>query len=237
MEQGSWRRHGRLEIPWAKRYNILDPALLSVNRSGNAGGEGGGHTNILAFGSYQTGLFAVPLADPPTRLRDNAMAALAHLERNASAVTPADQTEAAFLYARDRWTYLFFSSGRCCPHRGGKWPVRKAGGVYRVLVCRRPAAGTADVATWSRPGGFVDRDGRSCLTEDGGTEILASHGGIWAPGGQGVLEDDSDEAGGEGVLLYYHYVPFDEQARRPVKGFRFGFNRLRFGDDGWPVVV
>ena len=32
MEAGSWRRHGRLEIPWARKYNILDPALLRPGR-------------------------------------------------------------------------------------------------------------------------------------------------------------------------------------------------------------
>ncbi|RYO82561.1 hypothetical protein DL763_008198 [Monosporascus cannonballus] len=236
LEPGSWRRHGRLEIPWSRDYNVLDGALLSVPTTGN--GNDDNNENILAFGSYQAGIYALPLADPPTRLADGAMRRLAHLQRNASAAvssSPRGRTEAAFLYARGRWTYLFFSAGRCCPHRGGRWPARRAGDVYRVMVCRRPSG-----APWWGGGGgsngddeedFVDKEGRSCRSDDGGTEILASHGGIWAPGGQGVLEDDG--GGGEGgVLLYYHYVPFDQQAQRPGKGFRFGWNRLEFGDAG-----
>ncbi|RYP53398.1 hypothetical protein DL768_001643 [Monosporascus sp. mg162] len=242
LEPGSWRRHGRLEISWSQDYNVLDGALLSVPTTGNDNNN----NNILAFGSYQTGIYALPLADPPTRLADGAMRRLAHLERNASAAVPSfprGQTEASFLYARGRWTYLFFSTGRCCPQRGRGWPARRAGDVYRVMVCRRPS----DTPWWNGGGGggggnaggeedFVDEEGRSCRSDDGGTEILASHGGIWAPGGQGVLEDDGERGEG-GVLLYYHYVPFDEQARRPGRGYRFGWNRLEFGDDGGPVVV
>ncbi|RYP64421.1 hypothetical protein DL770_009206 [Monosporascus sp. CRB-9-2] len=239
LEPGSWRRHGRLEIPWSRDYNVLDGALLSVPTTGNDNNNN--DNNILAFGSYQTGIYALPLADPPARLADGAMRRLTHLERNASAAAPSSprgQTEAAFLYARGQWTYLFFSTGRCCPRRGGRWPVRRAGDAYRVMVCRRPS----DAPWWDGGGNagdeedFVDREGRSCRSDDGGTEILASHGGIWAPGGQGVLEDDGERGEG-GVLLYYHYVPFDEQARRPGTGCRFGWNRLEFGDDGWPVVV
>ncbi|RYP16075.1 hypothetical protein DL765_005333 [Monosporascus sp. GIB2] len=239
LEPGSWRRHGRLEIPWSRDYNVLDGALLSVPTTGN--GNDNDNENILAFGSYQAGIYALPLADPPTRLADGAMRRLAHLQQNASAAvssSPRGQTEAAFLYACGRWTYLFFSTGRCCPQRGGRWPARRAGDVYRVMVCRRPSG-----APWWGGGGgnaddedFVDKEGRSCRSDDGGTEILASHGGIWAPGGQGVLEDDGGWGEG-GVLLYYHYVPFDQQAQRPGKGFRFGWNRLEFGDAGWPVIV
>ncbi|RYP58237.1 hypothetical protein DL771_011302 [Monosporascus sp. 5C6A] len=244
LEPRSWRRHGRLEIPWSPDYNVLDGALLSVPTAGNGGDNNtNSNQNILAFGSYQTGLYALPLADPPTRLADGAMRRLALLQRNASATAsspPRGRTEAAFLYVRGRWTYLFFSTGRCCPNRGGGWPAQHAGDVYRVMVCRRPS----DAPWWDGGGGgnpgdgedFVDKEGRSCRSDDGGTEILASHGGIWAPGGQGVLEDDG-EGGEGGVLLYYHYVPFDEQARRPGKEFRFGWNKLEFGDDGWPVVV
>ncbi|KAK7752662.1 hypothetical protein SLS62_005431 [Diatrype stigma] len=258
LEPGSWKRQGRLGIPWAEKYNVLDAALLTVSPNNTANA-----TNIFAFGSYQSGIYAVPLADPPTRLLDSdgdgnskadyeaATAQMVHLEANASATHPQGQTEATFLYARGAWTYLFFSSGRCCPGKGGSWPAQSAGDVYRVMVCRRSSPSSevaADenkdsntvLSSWAENGGdgdFVDKEGKSCRAADGGTEILASHGGIWAPGGQGVLDDDSDEAGDEGVLLYYHYVPFDEQAGKPEKGFRFGFNRLRFGDDGWPVVV
>lgn len=251
LEPGSWTRQGRLEIPWARKYNILDAALLTIsandtdtsdsNANTNANAN---NTNILAFGSYQTGIYAVPLDDPPTQLlggggggssgADAAMEQLVHLEQNSSATQPLGQTEAAYLYSRGSWTYLFFSSGRCCPQKGGEWPAKAAGDVYRVMVCRRSSDRAAEMASWADED-FADRAGKSCRADNGGTEILASHGGIWAPGGQGILEDDG--AGGEGLYLYYHYVPFDEQAGKPEKGFRFGFNKLQFDNDAWPVVV
>ena len=47
----------------------------------------------------------------------------------------------------------------------------------------------------------VDRDGRSCLHDNGGTTLLASHDIVYGPGGQGVFTDKQ-----RGLTLYYHYA-------------------------------
>ncbi|KAH7027285.1 glycosyl hydrolase [Microdochium trichocladiopsis] len=230
LEPKSWVRQGRLNITWAMKYNVLDAALLTVNsttaaRDGTTGQRQQQH--LLTFGSYQEGLFQVPLANPPFKLADNAMSLMTHLERNTTAVQPRDQTEAAYIFARKGWYYLFYSSGRCCPEHSpqtGQLQWMRYDQAYRVVVCRSRRPG----------GGYVDREGRDCLTENGGTVVLASHDEIFAPGGQGVLDDPE-----AGLILYYHYARYD-MARDKVddtrKGFLFGWNKLRFDRDEWPYI-
>ena len=52
-------------------------------------------------------------------------------------------------------------------------------------------------------GPFVDKRGKDCR-QGGGELVLASHGDVYAPGGQGVVYDE----GVKGVVLYYHYGEF-----------------------------
>lgn len=47
-------------------------------------------------------------------------------------------------------------------------------------------------------GPFVDRQGMDLL-EGGGEVVYGSNGDVYAPGGQGVLADET------GDILYYHY--------------------------------
>lgn len=188
MEHGTWTFHGRLDIPWETKYNILDPSLITVD-DGSA--ETTTREHYLSFGSYQTGLYQVPLANPPIKLADNAIKNLTHLEQNTTRISTGikDRTEASFQYFREGWYYLFFSSGICC-HFHGRW-TEAIQDPYRVMVCR----------SQNHRGGFVDASGKECVSENGGTEILGTHGNVFAPGGQGVLDDD--EVGGP--ILYYHY--------------------------------
>ncbi|KAJ1327380.1 arabinan endo-1,5-alpha-L-arabinosidase [Microdochium nivale] len=270
LEPGSWQEVGRLEIDWAMRYNILDPALLRIPAGRNkTAPNGGAKKNLLTFGSYQTGLYQIPLdAEFPARLADKAMSQMTHLERNET--NKIDTTEAAYMYyhegtsgsgsgstgtAGQGWYYLFFSSGRCCPvatvhhnhtsSSGSSGPTTTtytiSGGAttnnetkiswfpydeaYRVMVCR----------SRTPRGEYFDRAGRSCLTQSGGTVVLASHDEVFAPGGQGIWDDEV-----EGPVLYYHYVSFNLTTNRVSetdKGYKFGWNKLDFRDDGWPRVV
>lgn len=74
----------------------------------------------------------------------------------------------------------------------------------------------------------VDREGRSCLSDNGGSTLLASHGNVYAPGGQGVFEDNS-----KGFILYYHYA--DPTIGLTTADYQFGWNVLSWAD-GWPSV-
>jgi arabinan endo-1,5-alpha-L-arabinosidase len=96
--------------------------------------------------------------------------------------------EGATIYKHANVYYIFFSVGKCCePSRESVRP----GDEYHVVVCR------SDSIT----GPFFDKDGKNCLTENGGTTILASQGDVWAPGGQGVMWDENMEKD----VMYYHY--------------------------------
>lgn len=186
LEVGSWTQHGWLDIHWAKKYNILDAALLTIDDGAGAGKR----QNLLSFGSYQQGIFQIPLADPPVKIAADANADITQLANNKTTAFPTGPTEASYIFRWQEWYYMFFSSGRCCKQpNGGGWVDR--GDVYKVMVCRS-----------KQPrGGYVDDKGVDCATNSGGKEILGTHDDIWAPGGQGVLVDD--EAGGP--IIYYHY--------------------------------
>lgn len=49
-------------------------------------------------------------------------------------------------------------------------------------------------------GPYVDATGKAC-TASGGTTVLASHGTVYGPGGQGIFADSAQG----GAVLYYHY--------------------------------
>ncbi|RMY66788.1 hypothetical protein D0863_08211 [Hortaea werneckii] len=92
---------------------------------------------------------------------------------------------------------------------------------YKVMVCRS-----------DRPEGpFVDKRERNCATKNGGTLVYWGQGNTFAAGGQGVMYD----GGLNKVVMYYHYI--DKKVGYAYEKFKFGWNVLRFGNDGWPVVV
>lgn len=138
-----------------------------------------------------TAVFQISMADPPVAPVPGGAQRIGHLARNSSADALAhpNPTEAGFLFWDGNYYYLFFSSGRCTREADDSWAP--AGDAYKVMVCR----------SIYPQGGYVDKEGRDCLAESGGTLVLGSHGNVWAPGGQGVMI--LPEAGGP--ILYYHY--------------------------------
>lgn len=97
--------------------------------------------------------------------------------------------EGSFIYLRGTtgYYYLFFSAGACCGYNTDK-PA--AGEEYSIRVCR----------STSITGPYVDANGVSCASS-GGTIVLASHGHVYGPGGQGIMVDSTEG----GAVLYYHY--------------------------------
>ena len=73
----------------------------------------------------------------------------------------------------------------------------------------------------------LDKNGVSCL-DNGGTEVLGSHGVIYGPGGQCVYHDPQ-----LGDVLYYHYF-------NTTLGYAEEYNLLGINvidwKDGWPTV-
>lgn len=200
MATGSWTNHGNLTIPLPNTvpdpskpgsyydYNRIDANFL-VDSVGNY---------YLSFGSYWQDIFQVRMADPPTQIIPNTMK---HLEMNLTSHLPKGEnpSEGSFQFRYKtngtEFYYLFFSSGYCC----GNQPVPK-GDEYKIMVCRSEGPS----------GPFVDKNGTSCL-EKGGTQIYGSmdfgaQGSIYAPGGEGVMYDETVDGGS--VILYYHYSKF-----------------------------
>lgn len=164
-------------------------------------------TQVLNFGSYWQGLYQVDLSSP-LKIGSTAPNNIAYNASGDHAI------EAPFLFQYNGFYYLFFSSGKA---NGYDTNHPAPGEEYRINVCRSE----------SGRGEFVDQSGRSCL-ESGGTTVLASHGVVYGPGGQGVLNDKN-----LGPVLYYHYA--NTNIGLAVDQYQFGWNRLNW-NDGWPVV-
>ena len=167
MDVGSWTDHGSIGIPNNTEYNKIDPNLFRQSDSSPI---------YLSFGSYCDDIFQTPMADPPLQATGD----IVHLEQNTTARPdnlPTGPEEGSYQFwwtvAGTDYFYLFWSSGTCCNTPPDLVP---AGEEYMVMVCR----------STSPTGGFVDQNGVDCLTDNGGTIVLASHGDVYAPGGQGM---------------------------------------------------
>ncbi|KAL4812879.1 glycosyl hydrolase [Aspergillus spinulosporus] len=204
----SWTDHGAvIRSTNEDRYNAIDGNWIEIDG-----------VSFLNFGSYWDGLFQIPLSftqdggsKDERHATHDAKDALSHLAYNA---TGHHRIEAPFIFQHGGWYYLLFSSGRASNY---DTTLPAQGEEYKIMVCRS-RSGRED---------FVDRSGKSCL-ESGGTILLASHGSIYGPGGQGVLKDKQ-----HGLVLYYHYA--DKDIGLSTHQYQFGWNVLRW-EDGWPVL-
>ncbi|KAF2187984.1 glycoside hydrolase family 43 protein [Zopfia rhizophila CBS 207.26] len=204
--------HGLLDIPPGNEqrdYNRIDANLFY---------DSNGRDLYLNFGSFWDDIFQLRLSDPKTVISDS----FSHLEKNKTepgfpgeSSTGANPSEGAFEFKWNGKYYLFWSSGNCC-HTTKTVPL---GDEYKIMVCR------SDKAT----GPFVDKAGKNCVSENGGTMILGTHDNVYAPGGQGVRYDDELKS----VILYYHWLRFDNQEEPAT----FGWNYLGWDGEGWPFVT
>ncbi|GFF84125.1 probable arabinan endo-1,5-alpha-L-arabinosidase C [Aspergillus lentulus] len=199
MEAGSWTDHGTtgIESTSASPYNTIDANWIVV-----------GDTQCVNFGSYWNNLFQVEMANG---LKMKSGATPHQISYNASGI---HRQEAAFMFERNNYFYLTFSGGIALGYND-TWPA--PGEEYFISVCRSTSA----------TGGFVDKNGVSCLNS-GGTLLLASHDFVYGPGGQGILKDSN-----KGLVLYYHYA--DTRIGKAVEDYQFGWNQLKWDND-WPSV-
>ncbi|OJJ06072.1 hypothetical protein ASPVEDRAFT_310888 [Aspergillus versicolor CBS 583.65] len=199
LQPGSWKDHGGVfRSEEGGPYNAIDANWISV-----------GGKQVLVFGSYWNGIHTVDLKGP-LAIADGAQA-----NQIAYNSTGQHAIEAGFVFYRQGWYYLTFSSGQAADYIN-RPPAQ--GEEYRINVCRSRDA----------TGGFVDREGRSCLNDNGGTTLLASHDLVYGPGGQGVFTDKQ-----RGLTLYYHYA--NKNIGLDKSQFQFGWNVLKWAD-GWPTV-
>ncbi|XTI86135.1 glycosyl hydrolase [Cenococcum geophilum] len=112
-----------------------------------------------------------------------------HFTFRATPINVAYNSTGSIEEGSDKWYYLSFSSGACC---NAPPSLAAPGDEYKIMVCRSS----------SPTGPFSDQTGDNCLTGNGGTLVLGSHGSnVYAPGGQGVLYDlDMGRS-----VIYYHY--------------------------------
>ncbi|CAN8097780.1 unnamed protein product [Discula destructiva] len=203
MEVGSWTDHGATGVASdaSKAYNAIDPTVF-------ADAAGAYH---MTFGSFWGDIYQVPMATPPTKPSSSSF----NIAYNASSD---HAEEGSFIYLRGStgYYYLFFSAGACCGYDTDK-PA--AGLEYSIRVCRSTSA----------TGPFVDANGVSC-TASGGTTVLASHGVVYGPGGNGMLVDSTYG----GAVLYYHYA--DTSIGLADADYQFGWNELSWST-GWPVAI
>ncbi|KXJ85236.1 putative arabinan endo-1,5-alpha-L-arabinosidase A [Microdochium bolleyi] len=206
MDPGTWTDRGAiLTSSDSSPYNAIDPNLYH---------SADGREVHLNWGSYWQGIYTQPLTISGTSARltpGTSPKNIAYLPEGNHA------QEGAFVYQKNGFYWLFMSRGKAGQYgdNPAQFPVDQA---YRVLVCR----GTTPT------GPFVGKLGKSCL-DGGGTLVYASQGNIFAPGGQGVWQDDV-----LGDVLYYHY--FNRNIGYNNYDERFGWNQVKW-IDGWPVAV
>lgn len=175
MEKGTWTDHGSTGISTAtgSNRNAIDPALFRDPASG---------TYYMAFGSYWTGIYVVPMNAEATQVAKNAVYTNVARQPKGNGAY-----EGSFLISKGGYYFLFFSSGNSGDFDPNNLPP--AGEEYKVKVCRSKSV----------TGPYVGPAGGSCLNGNG-LVLLGSHGDVYAPGGQGIFDDPK-----LGTIMYYHY--------------------------------
>ena len=142
-------------------FNAIDPSVL-LDRSGRL---------WMAFGSFWSGIKLIEL-DPANGLRikpDSPIHSLAWKQ----------EIEAAFLWQRGDYYYLFVNWGLCC---------RGTNSTYNIRV------GRSRVAT----GPYLDKSGKD-LMQGGGSLFLETKDSIIGPGHAAIVEKDGRE------YVSFHY--------------------------------
>lgn len=191
LRSPDWTDRGPVVQSWGgEPYNAIDPSVL-VDDDGKV---------WMAFGSYWDGIHLVEL-DPLTGLRVSPTSPMTRLADN-------DRIEAACLFKRDGYYYLFVNHGSCCSGIDSTYHIKVGRGA-------------------SVTGPFLDRDGID-LVGGGGTLVLESTGRFIGPGHAGIRPE-----GGEDWFTYHYYDAGNANEGEAT----LGLARLTWTVDEWPVVV
>jgi hypothetical protein len=176
-------------------FNTIDPNV-TTDANGNP---------WLVFGSYWNGIYLVQL-DPVTGLRNATNTTATHLAYNGS-------IEAACIYRRGGYYYLFVNWGSCCDG---------VNSTYNVRVGR----------STSITGPYLDRNGVD-LRSNGGTVFAEASGKFTGPGHIGVLEEN-----GQRWFSYHYYDAGAYSSGYGAYGVaNFDIQPLTFTADDWPVLA
>lgn len=170
MENGTWVDHGSTGVESTSNASYNAIDPTMILVDG---------TYFLSFGSYWDDIFQVAFNSDATTVDG---------EQYQTIYQPSGihDVEASFPFQYGDYFYMFWSEGQANDYDVS---LPDEGGEYKVRACRSNAIG----------GPYTDGNGTSCL-EGGGNYVLESHGDVYGPGGQGVLDDPT-----YGPILYYRY--------------------------------
>lgn len=173
----------------ARAMNSIDPDFFEDNGK-----------RYLYWGSLGGGVYGIELSADAKRTD-----ILADKHR-----ITARNTEAAYMYKRGNWYYMFSSRGKCC--EGEK-------STYHVIV------GRAD----NPMGPFVGPDGQRMATFNFRNVFLSSDSGFVGPGHNGeILTDDA----GQDWIIYHSYWKGNGYNGRCLM-----LDRVFWTEDGWPYII
>ena len=173
MEPGSWVDHGSLGIESTVGDDYNAIDPTMVLVDGSY---------HLSFGSYWEDIMQVTFDETATKPTGALFQTIYQPAGNHA-------VEASYPFQYGQFFYMFWSEGQSSDYITDMPP---AGGEYKIRVCRSFVIG----------GPYTDYNGVSCL-EGGGLTVLASHGDVYAPGAQGIIDDPA-----YGPIMYYRYGEF-----------------------------
>lgn len=183
LHEGTWTDRGAvLESNSTTPFNCIDPTWHGYQSN----------VPYMVFGSYFGGIYSTPLAITESGADHIKIQSTGKFERLAWNQTGAIvegsftfswdfdtnrivDTEKNISISRNTYTYLLFSSGKCCGLPGNASHLPPPGGEYKIAMCRSFSGIN---------GPFLDKDGDNCERGNGGSMLLESSGDMYAPGGQ-----------------------------------------------------
>ncbi|EMD39678.1 glycoside hydrolase family 43 protein [Gelatoporia subvermispora B] len=209
LDPGTWTDLGEVfETKKGEQYNAIDPTS-TVDENGKP---------VLTWGSYWENIFQFNLTGNSETVMGSPKQVAFNSTIKGNNPRP---VEGSFLWPHGDFYYLFFSSGQCCSFNASALPP--PGTEYKVFVGRSRSA----------HGPFVDANGVD-LRSAGGTLVVASHGNVYAPGGEGVFSDKAN--GSERDVFVYHYLPASGPGAYTEPNASVGLNGIDWSS-GWPVLT